>query len=113
MLEVLAEARRLGADCAAGPAWVVADRDLVACLEQAWAVVQQFTAVTAHLVAQAQSRGLPRRRAASSTVVWLRQQLRVNPGTAARLVALAEVLRTRPVHAQPVGQRSGPAQRLS
>ena len=97
MLELLPEARRAAAVCAAAPAWAVPDRDLVECLQQAWAGVQQLTAVVAHLVWQAQAQGLPRAHAATSTTVWLRQHLRVSPGTAKRLVKLAEALHTRPV----------------
>ena len=97
MLELVCEARRAATVCAAAPAWAVPEGDLVGCLEQAWAAVQQLTAVTAHLVWQAQSRGVPQAHAATSTLVWLRQQLRVSPGAAARLVALAQALNARPV----------------
>ncbi|WP_158647467.1 HNH endonuclease signature motif containing protein [Actinoplanes sp. ATCC 53533] len=97
MLELVSEARRAAAVCATAPAWAVADGDLVGCLEQVWAAVQQLTAVTAHLVWQAQSRGVPRAHAATSTLVWLRQRLRVSPGVAAGLVALARALHARPV----------------
>jgi len=97
VLELLSEARRAAAVCAEAPAWAVPDGDLVGCLEQVWAGVQQLTAVTAHLISQAQSQGLPQAHAATSTAVWLRQQLRVSPGTAGRLVKLAEALQARPV----------------
>ncbi|WP_233625641.1 DUF222 domain-containing protein [Actinoplanes sp. ATCC 53533] len=93
----MSEARRAAAACATAPAWVVSDGELVGCLEQAWAGVQQLTAVVAHLIGQVQARGLPEADAATSTVVWLRQRLRVSPGTAARLVALAAALNRRPV----------------
>jgi hypothetical protein len=82
--------------CAAAPAWAVPDRDLVECLQQGWAVVQQLIAVTVHLISQAQAQGLPREHGATSTVVWLRQQLRVKPGTAKWLVAVADALHSRP-----------------
>jgi len=97
VLELLSEARRAAAMCAEAPAWAVPDRDLVGCLVQAWAGVQQLTAVTAHLISQAQSQGLPQTHAATSTAVWLRHHLRVSPATATRLVKLAEALNTRPV----------------
>jgi len=97
VLELLSEARRAAAVCAEAPAWAVPDGDLVGCLQQAWAGVQQLTAATAHLISQAQSQGLPRAHAATSTAVWLRQQLRVSPATATRLVKLADALNTRPV----------------
>jgi hypothetical protein len=97
VLELVSEARRAAAACATASAWAVPDGDLVGCLEQAWAAVQQLTAVVAHLVWQAQSRGMPKAHAATSTAVWLRQHLRVNPGTAAWLVALAQALNARPV----------------
>jgi hypothetical protein len=96
-LELLSVARRAATECAAAPAWAVPDRELVECLQQAWAAVQQLTAVVAHLIGQAQARGVPQAHAATSTVVWLRQHLRVSPGTAVRLVALAQALDTRPV----------------
>jgi len=97
VLELLSEARRAAAACAEAPAWAVPDRDLVGCLQQAWAGVQQLTAVTAHLISQAQTQGLPQTHAATSTAVWLRQHLRVSPATATRLVKLADALNTRPV----------------
>ena len=97
VLELLSETRRAAAACAAAPAWAVPDRDLVECLQQAWAGVQQLTAVTAHLISQAQAQGLPKAHAATSTAVWLRQHLRVSPGTARWLVALADTLHARPV----------------
>jgi len=59
--------------------------------------VQQLTAATAHLISQAQVQGLPKAHAATSTAVWLRQHLRVSPGTARQLVALADTLHARPV----------------
>ena len=37
VLELLSETRRAAAACAAAPAWAVPDRDLVECLQQAWA----------------------------------------------------------------------------
>ena len=94
---MLTSTRRAAAECAAVPGWVLSDREVVGCLVQAWAGVQQLTAVVAHLIAQAQVRDLPRAQAATSTVVWLRQQLRVSPATAVRLVKLAEALDARPV----------------
>jgi len=97
VLELLSETRRAAAACAAAPAWAVPDRDLILCLQQAWAGVQQLTATTAHLISQAQAQGLPKAHAATSTTVWLRQHLRVSPGTANQLVALADTLHTRPV----------------
>ncbi|WP_158647606.1 HNH endonuclease signature motif containing protein [Actinoplanes sp. ATCC 53533] len=97
MLELLSETRRAAAACAAAPAWAVSDRDLVECLQQSWAAVQQLTAVTAHLIQQAQAQGLPQAHAATSTAVWLRHQLRVSPGAAVRLVKIAEALHARPV----------------
>jgi len=97
VLELLSETRRAAAACAAAPAWAVPDRDLILCLQQAWAGVQQLTAVTAHLISQAQAQGLPKAHAATSTTVWLRQHLRVSPGTANQLVAIADTLHARPV----------------
>ena len=97
MLELLSETRRAAAACAVSPAWAVPDRDLIECLQQAWAGVQQLTAVTAHLIWQAQAQGLPKAHGATSTTVWLRQHLRVSPGTANQLVALADTLHARPV----------------
>jgi hypothetical protein len=97
VLELLSEARRAAAACAAAPAWAVPDGELVACLAEAWAGVQQLTAVVAHLVWQAQSRGMPRVHGASSTTVWLRRQLRVGCGAGKQLVKLAEALDARPV----------------
>ena len=97
MLELLSETRRAAAACAAAPAWAVPDRDLADCLAQAWTAVQQLTAVIAHLISQAESHGVPQAHAATSTVVWLRQHLRVSPATAVRLVKIAAALSARPV----------------
>jgi hypothetical protein len=93
---MVSEAQRAAASCAAAPVWAVSDTDLVACLEQAWAGAQQLTTTVAHLIRQAEARGLPAAEAASSTVVWLRQRLRMSPAAAHRLVALAKGLDARP-----------------
>jgi hypothetical protein len=89
--------RQAASECADAPVWGLSDAELVGCLEQAWAGVQALTAVVAHLVRQAEARGMPGSEAASSTVVWLRQRLRMSPGAAARLVALAGALDRQPV----------------
>lgn len=97
VLESLFEARRAAAVCAAAPAWAVPDEDLIACLTQAWAGVQQMTTALAHLVHQAKIRGVPRAHGTTSTAVWLREQLRVRPGAGKHLVKLAHALNSRPV----------------
>jgi len=93
---MVSRARRAAAECADAPAWAVPDDELVTCLQQAWAGVQQLTAAAAHLVRQAEARGLPSAQAATSMVVWLRQVLRVTPATAQRLARLAETLDVHP-----------------
>jgi hypothetical protein len=75
-------------------------------------VVSAATAAIAALVGEAHARDLPRRQAATSTVAWLRDLLRISPTEARTLVALGAVLDQRPALADAVadgGVNSGQA----
>src|SRR5882757_6882127 len=65
-------------------------------------VVSAATTAIAALVREAQARDLPRRHAATSTVAWLRDLLRISPAEARSLTALGEVLDARPILADAV-----------
>ncbi|GIE04449.1 HNH endonuclease signature motif containing protein [Paractinoplanes durhamensis] len=91
MLEDLTEIRDLLAKCD-GPLWSRADSEVLAGLETAWACAQQTLAITARLIHEAESRGIPQQEAQSSTPVWLRQRLRTSIWEAKQLTALAAAL---------------------
>jgi hypothetical protein len=91
-MEELGCSRAALAACADTAVWALPDAELLACLDEAWAGVQQITAIAARLVRQAEVRGIPQVEAASSTAVWLRQRLRINPAVGARLAGLGAAL---------------------
>ena len=65
-------------------------------------LVSTASAAIGALVREAHGRDLPHRQAATSTVAWLRDLLRISPAEARTLVALGEVLDQRPVLADAV-----------
>ncbi|GAA0579839.1 hypothetical protein GCM10010172_76000 [Paractinoplanes ferrugineus] len=91
-MEGLVGSRAALSECAEAAVWALPDAELLACLDEAWAGVRQVTAIAARLVRQAEVRGIPQIEAASSTVVWLRQRLRMSPATGQRLAALGAAL---------------------
>ncbi|MEU4245240.1 DUF222 domain-containing protein [Actinoplanes sp. NPDC026619] len=92
MLEELGQVRGVLAECGDAPLWSCSDADLLECLASAWTCAQQLSAITAHLIRAAETRGLPQQDAASSTAVWLRHRLRAGIGEAQRLTQLAAAL---------------------
>ncbi|GIF20396.1 hypothetical protein Ate02nite_31260 [Paractinoplanes tereljensis] len=92
----MARTRAALTESAGAAVWALPDDELTACLEEAWAGVQQLTAVTAHLIRQAEARSIPKSEAASSTVVWLRQRFRIAPWTGKRLQMLGAALDASP-----------------
>ena len=78
------------------PVWPLPEPSLLACLSHVYSAQQRLTALAAHLVREVEGRGIPRAHGATSTAVWLRQQLRMSVHEGKRLVDLAQVLDRRP-----------------
>ncbi|MFD0517627.1 HNH endonuclease signature motif containing protein [Paractinoplanes durhamensis] len=89
MVEELEQVRGVLAECGEAPLWSCSDPEVVDGLTQAWACVQQALAIMAHLIREAETRGIPQKEAASSTPVWLRQRLRTSMWEGKRLAKLA------------------------
>ena len=103
MLEALKRMRADAADCAAASVWSLRSEDLLAALTAVFTLQQQLAGVAAHLVREADGRGVPTAEGATSTAVWLRQRLRMGIHEAARLVELSRVLDARPVLDEALG----------
>jgi hypothetical protein len=91
-LEELGQVRVALAECDDVPLWSSTDAQIGEELVQAWASAQQALAVVAHLIREAESRGLPKKEAASSTPVWLRQRIRTSMWEGRRLAKLSATL---------------------
>ncbi|HKE67595.1 MAG TPA: DUF222 domain-containing protein [Micromonosporaceae bacterium] len=87
---------------AARPGFAFSDEELVAATVDLAGLVSRATGVLATLVHEARGRDLPRSQAATSTVAWLRDVLRIAARDARQLVTLGEVLDARPVLADAV-----------
>ncbi|MET8466690.1 DUF222 domain-containing protein, partial [Micromonospora zamorensis] len=94
MLEELTQAETAVADCLDAPAWALPEHDLVAALDAAHRLEQRLAAVKLALVRELDGRGTGTTQGASSTVVWLRDRLRLSVSAARRLVDLAGALDT-------------------
>ncbi|WP_433651804.1 DUF222 domain-containing protein [Micromonospora zamorensis] len=94
MLEELTQAETAVADCLDAPAWALPEHDLVAALDAAHRLEQRLAAVKLALVRELDGRGTGTAQGASSTVVWLRDRLRLSVSAARRLVDLADALDT-------------------
>ncbi|GIF26380.1 hypothetical protein BJ973_005740 [Actinoplanes tereljensis] len=92
MLEELTRVRGVLAECGDTPLWSSTDTQVLDALVQAHACAQQVQAILAHLIHEAETRGLPRKEAASSTPVWLRQRIRTSMWEGRRLAKLAAEL---------------------
>jgi hypothetical protein len=78
------------------PVWPLSEPELLSCLSRVHSAQQRLTAVAAHLVREIEGRGIPRAHGATSTAVWLRQQLRMSVHEGKRLADLATILDRRP-----------------
>lgn len=93
----MAQVEAAVADFVDRPVWPLRDDDLVHDLSRLSHVMAQLTAVTAALVREVEGRAIPTRHGASSTIVWLRESLRVSIHSARRMADLATLLDARPV----------------
>ena len=75
--------------CAGTAVWGLSDGELVAGLDELWVAQRRLAAVHLALVREVDGRGLAVAQGASSTVVWLRERMRMSAGAARRLVELA------------------------
>ena len=96
VLEAVRRAHGELAAAVAAPVWSLADAELVASVEAAFGLVERARVLLAHLVAEADGRGVPKAEGASSVPVWLRLRLRVGIHEGKRLADLAGVLHARP-----------------
>ncbi|TNH30791.1 DUF222 domain-containing protein [Micromonospora orduensis] len=94
MLEALAQAEHAIGACADAPAWALPEKDLIAALDAAHRVEQRLAAAKLALIRELDGRGTPSAQGATSTVVWLRERLRLTVPAARRLVDLAAALDT-------------------
>lgn len=89
---MLASAGARLAPCADTATWALSETELVASLEAVHRLEQQLAAVKLALVREVDGREVAAFHGASSTVVWLRDRLRIGPSQARTLVGLAEGL---------------------
>lgn len=91
-LSGLTPARDAAGEAAQQPLWSLTDKELAVEVADALALRAQADAVLLARLGEAEARGLPRSRGASSMVAWLRGTHRVGPGEASRLVHTARAL---------------------
>ncbi|MEU5872944.1 DUF222 domain-containing protein [Glycomyces sp. NPDC047369] len=94
MVEELAQADAAVAACVDAAAWALSEQDLIAALDAAHRLEQRLAAVKLAVIRELDGRGTATAHGASSTVVWLRERLRLTIAAARRLVDLAAVLDT-------------------
>ncbi|MEV6298907.1 DUF222 domain-containing protein [Actinoplanes sp. NPDC051861] len=87
----------IAASCAAVPVWPLSEPDLLDALDGIHAAQQMLHAALLHVVREIDGRAIPTEHAATSTTVWLRNRLRISPGTAARMVTQARLLDNDPI----------------
>jgi hypothetical protein len=102
MDEALTRAAAEIAGLASRPVYGLSDTELCETAAVVHAISSRCAAILATLVREARGRDLPRQQAASSTVAWLRDLLRISPADARLLVSLGEVLDQRPILADAV-----------
>jgi len=96
MREALARAATAVGDCASASVLMLSDSALVDAVDAVHVLEQQLAAVKLGLVRELDGRGVPAAQGASSTVVWLRQRLRMSVSAARRLVELASAVSSGP-----------------
>jgi Domain of unknown function (DUF222) len=85
------------AELATRPVYALSDTELCETAAVVHAIGSRCVAVLAALAHEAHGRDLPHTQAATSTVAWLRDLLRISPAEARLLVSLGQILDTRPV----------------
>jgi hypothetical protein len=83
-------------ECADTPAWPLGDDDLETALAGLHDAAQHVAAATAHVVRQIETRKIPAAQHATSTLVWLRERLRISIQAGKRLVQLGRALDQHP-----------------
>jgi hypothetical protein len=101
--EALGEAEAVLADCVDAPAWSLSDVDLTECVTAAERIRSRVNAIMAHLVREIDGRGPAATAHASSTMVWLRETLRIGTGNARDLVTLGAALARSPSLDRAIG----------
>ncbi|MFD0818043.1 DUF222 domain-containing protein, partial [Micromonospora zhanjiangensis] len=96
-MEVLARVGEVISSCADTSVWALSEADLLAALDAVQVVEQRLAAVRLALVREVDGRAVAGGHGASSTVVWLRDRLRVSAGAARHQVDLAAALEAGPV----------------
>ncbi|MEU7612988.1 DUF222 domain-containing protein [Micromonospora sp. NPDC049204] len=94
MVEELTQAEDAFAACSDAATWALPEAELIAALDTAHRVEQRLAAVKLALIRELDGRGAAATQGASSTVVWLRDRLRLTIPAARRLVDLAAALDT-------------------
>src|SRR5690348_14283959 len=79
-------------ECRAQPVFGLSIDELVSCVDEIHAVVQQATAVQLALIRQVDTLGVAAAMGATGTLAWLRDRHRISTTTASRLVKLARAL---------------------
>ncbi len=90
------------AELATRAVYGLSDTELAETAAVVHAISSRCVAIVAALAHEAHGRDLPHRQAATSTVAWLRDLLRITPAEARLLVSLGQVLDTRPILAGAV-----------
>ncbi|HEY7174433.1 MAG TPA: hypothetical protein VH442_05910, partial [Micromonosporaceae bacterium] len=99
----LARATELVGEFAGRPAYGLPDEALRVGLVGLHRLASLATAAAASLANEARGRELPRRDEAASTVTWLRDLLRIAPPEARQLMALGDLIESRPGIAAAIG----------
>ncbi|WP_410810112.1 DUF222 domain-containing protein [Micromonospora sp. 067-2] len=94
MVEELSQAEAAVSGCSDAVVWAMSDADLVAVIDASHRLQQRLAAVHLTAVRELDGRGTAVAHGASSTVVWLRERLRLTGSAARRLVDLAALLDT-------------------
>ncbi|MFF5052650.1 DUF222 domain-containing protein [Micromonospora sp. NPDC000663] len=96
MIDELARAESAVASCTDAAVWALSEHDLIAVLDATHRLQQRLAAVRLAVVREVDGRGVAVTQGASSTVVWLRDRLRLDMPAARRLVNLAASLDAAP-----------------
>ncbi|GAB3947370.1 HNH endonuclease signature motif containing protein [Micromonospora vulcania] len=94
MVEALERAEVAVAACSDAATWAMPESELVAVIDASHRLQQRLAAVQLAAVRELDGRGVAVAQGASSTVVWLRERLRLTVPAARRLVDLAAALDT-------------------
>lgn len=112
--DLLATAASAVAALAARPPYALSNDDLRSALDRLHRITTIVAGTAATLVHEASARGLPHRDAATSTVAWLRDLLRISAADANRMITLGQLMDRRSVIAAALESAAlNPAQALA